>query len=84
MTVTGVLQQLSGTAWKAYAGQPVQLWFQAKGASKYTLVSSGKTSSTGLATLKGKATVDGTWLIRYLGDATHFNSTATGDFVDVR
>ncbi|MCX4584486.1 hypothetical protein [Streptomyces sp. NBC_01481] len=83
VTVTGVLQQSAG-GWKAYASQPVKLYFLAKGYKTWSLVASGKTDSKGRATLKGKAGKDGSWVIRYAGDTAHFNSTAVADFVDVR
>lgn len=84
VTVTGVLGEQSGTKWKAMVGKPVQLWFQAKGTTKWKLITKGTSGANGRTALRGKAAVDGTWLIQYLGDATHFNSTGVGDFVDVR
>ncbi|WP_418957765.1 hypothetical protein [Streptomyces tritici] len=85
VTVTGGLQQYKNGAWTLYAGQPVGLWFQAKGSSAYKLVASGKSAANGGVSLKTTATVDGTYLIRYLGTSTstHFHSSAVGDFVDV-
>ncbi|MFI6639577.1 hypothetical protein [Streptomyces sp. NPDC050504] len=84
VTVTGVLAERSGTKWKAMAGKPVQLWFRARGTTKWKLVTKGTSGAHGRTSLRGKAGVDGTWLIQYLGDATHFDSTGVGDFVDVR
>ncbi|MFG2329683.1 hypothetical protein ACGFMM_08650 [Streptomyces sp. NPDC048604] len=85
VTVTGGLQQYKNGAWTLFAGQPVGLWFQAKGTSTYKLVASGKSAANGGVSLRTTATVDGTYLIRYLGTSTgtHFNSSAVGDFVDV-
>ncbi|MFK4223915.1 hypothetical protein [Streptomyces sp. NPDC019890] len=83
LTVTGVLQQNAG-GWKTYASQPVQLCFQAKGTKTWSVAASGRTDAKGRATLRAKAYKDGSWLIRYVPDATHFASTATPDYVDVR
>ncbi|MGW2826288.1 hypothetical protein ACWC24_35675 [Streptomyces sp. NPDC001443] len=84
VTFTGTLQEYVSRAWRPYKGQHVELFFQKKGSTKWTYVASGTTSSTGKATLKGKPTADGKWLIQYFGDSRHFDSGGTSVYVDVR
>ncbi|MFJ3233653.1 hypothetical protein [Streptomyces sp. NPDC086787] len=84
VTVSGTLQEYPSTSWRAYKGQHVELFFQKKGSKQWTYLASGTTDSAGRVKLKGKATVDGVWLIQYFGDATHFNSDGNPVFVDVR
>ncbi|MCM2391805.1 hypothetical protein [Streptomyces albipurpureus] len=84
ITVAGLLSEKKGSGWKGIAKAPVELWFKPSSGTRYARVSTGKTDSAGRAKLTAKATVDGTWLIRYLGDSTRFNSTGVGDWVDVR
>lgn len=84
VTVKGTLKEYRSGSWKAYAGQKVYLYFQKKGSTSWTYITSGKTGSTGVAKLKGKATKDGYWLIQYFGDAKHFDSDGVKDYVDVR
>lgn len=83
VTVTGGLQQYVSGAWKPYGGQAVGLWFLPKGQTTWRLLGSSKSATNGLCTFRVPATVDGRYLIRYLGDSAHFNSTATPDDVDV-
>ncbi|WP_431948318.1 hypothetical protein [Actinacidiphila sp. bgisy167] len=84
VTFTGTLKEYVSKSWRPYKGRHVELFFQKKGSTKWTYVSSGTTSSTGKATLKGKPSSDGTWLIQYFGDSKHFNSDGTPVYVDVR
>jgi hypothetical protein len=84
VTVTGVLKEHRTSAWTVYKSQHVELFFEKKGTTKWTYITSGKTDSHSKATLKGKATADGVWLIQYFGDSKHFNSDGTADFVNVR
>lgn len=84
VTVKGTLKEYKNGSWKAYAGQKVYLYFQKKGSTSWTYITSGKTGSNGAAKLKGKATKDGYWLIQYFGDAKHFDSDGVKDYVDVR
>ncbi|MFD9003058.1 hypothetical protein ACFV0T_19100 [Streptomyces sp. NPDC059582] len=84
VTFTGALKEYVSGTWRPYKGRHVELFFQKKGSTKWTYVASGTTSSTGTATLKGKPTADGKWLIQYFGDATHFDSDGTAVYVDVR
>ncbi|GGX31750.1 Ig-like domain-containing protein [Streptomyces chryseus] len=84
VTVTGVLQEKSGSGWKAYRGKAVDLYFQAKGSTKWSYVTWGRPASNGKITLKTKAVKDGTWTFRHVGDSKHFNSTSGTDYVDVR
>jgi hypothetical protein len=84
VTVKGTLKEYKNGSWKAYAGQKVYLYFQKKGSTSWTYITSGKTGSNGAAKLKGKATKDGYWLIQYFGDSKHFDSDGVKDYVDVR
>ncbi|MFJ4849365.1 MULTISPECIES: hypothetical protein [unclassified Streptomyces] len=84
VTFTGTLKEYVSGTWRPYKGAHVELFFQKKGSTKWTYISSGTTASTGKATLKGKPTADGKWLIQYFGDAKHFDSDGTAVFVDVR
>ncbi|WP_406861701.1 hypothetical protein ABZO31_14950 [Streptomyces sp. HUAS MG47] len=83
VTVTGGLQQVVSGVWKPYGGQAVGLWFLPKGQTTWKLLGTSKSATNGLCSFRTTATVDGRYLIRYMGDATHFNSTATPDDVDV-
>ncbi|MGY5114410.1 hypothetical protein ACWC2H_00800 [Streptomyces sp. 900105755] len=83
LTLTGVLQH-NTTAWKAYGGQRVAVLFRATGSTTWKTVTTVTTNSTGHFTAKPKATRDGTWVIDYAGNSTHFASRSAQDFVDVR
>ncbi|MFE0627209.1 hypothetical protein ACFW3D_09585 [Streptomyces sp. NPDC058864] len=84
VTFTGTLKEYVSGSWRPYKGRHVELFFQKKGSTKWTYVSSGTTSSTGKATLKGKPSSDGKWLIQHFGDSKHFDSDGTAVYVDVR
>jgi hypothetical protein len=84
VTFTGTLKEYVSGTWRPYKSKHVELFFQKKGSTKWTYTASGTTSSTGKATLKGKPTSDGKWLIQYFGDAKHYNSDGTAVYVDVR
>ncbi|MEV8589650.1 hypothetical protein AB0424_22225 [Streptomyces sp. NPDC051180] len=85
LTTTATLQHYTGGAWRAYGNGAVALQFLAKGSTTWRNVATGRSASTGKVTLKAKATVDGSWRIRYWGDATHFHApVAAPDYVDVR
>ncbi|MEV3856008.1 carboxypeptidase-like regulatory domain-containing protein [Streptomyces sp. NPDC050095] len=83
--VTGFLQE-ANSGWKPMKNTRVSLYFRPKGSTTWSYVTAGKTDSTGWVALTGKATKDGTWVIRYFasGDSTHFYSTSYEDYVDVR
>ncbi|MFG2969195.1 hypothetical protein ACGFZS_38605 [Streptomyces sp. NPDC048288] len=82
LTVKGLLQH-NTTAWKAYGGQRVAVLFRATGTTTWKTVTTVTTNSTGHFTAKPKATKDGTWVIDYAGNNTHFASRSAQDFVDV-
>ncbi|MFI1660315.1 hypothetical protein ACH4ZU_36175 [Streptomyces sp. NPDC020472] len=85
VTATGTLQHYTGGAWRVYGYAPVALQFQAKGTTTWRQVATGRTGAHGEISLKAKASVDGSWRIRYWGDSTHFHSPAPwADYVDVR
>lgn len=84
VTVSGVLQEKAGSGWKAYQGRAVDLYFKARGSTKWSYVTWGRPASNGRITLKTKAVKDGTWTFRHAGDSKHFNSTSGTDYVDVR
>lgn len=84
VTFTGTLKEYVSGSWRPYKGRHVELFFQKKGSTKWTYVASGTTSSTGKATVKGKPSSDGKWLIQYFGDSKHFDSDGTAVYVDVR
>ncbi|MFE0653567.1 hypothetical protein ACFVZH_33890 [Streptomyces sp. NPDC059534] len=85
LTTTATLQHYTGGAWRAYGNGAVALQFLAKGSTTWRNVATGRSASTGKVTLKAKATADGSWRIRYWGDATHFHApVAAPDYVDVR
>jgi hypothetical protein len=83
ITVSGGLQRYT-TAWKAYSGQNVKIYFQAKGATSWTYEGSAKTSSTGHFSHGFKAAKDGTWRVTYAGNSSYLALTGAGDYVDVR
>ncbi|MFI1018062.1 hypothetical protein [Streptomyces sp. NPDC020965] len=84
LTVTGIAGEKIGSTWKALGKKPVQLWFQANGSTKWSRVDHGTTDTVGRASFTATAVKDGTWNIRYYGSSTRFDSTASGDYVDVR
>lgn len=86
ITVSGSLQRYTsaGTAWRAFSGQSVKIYFQAKGATTWTYEGSAKTSSTGHFSHGFKAAKDGTWRATYAGSSSYLAVTGAGDYVDVR
>ncbi|KQX59473.1 MULTISPECIES: hypothetical protein [unclassified Streptomyces] len=85
VATTGTLQHYTSGAWRAFGNVPVALQFQAKGTTTWRQVATGRSAANGWVSLKAKASVDGSWRIRYWGDSTHFHSAAPwADFVDVR
>ncbi|MFB9434231.1 hypothetical protein [Streptomyces showdoensis] len=83
ITVTGTVQHdLAG--WKPLANQPVQLRFAAWGSKTWKTVAWGRTNAAGRTSLKARTSVDGTYTIVYVGDASHFDAAGKGDYVDVR
>ncbi|MFI1811584.1 hypothetical protein ACH414_14805 [Streptomyces sp. NPDC020422] len=85
VTVTAGVQQQIGGVWKAYGNAPVSLWFQARGQSAWKQLATGRTAANGVSTFKTKATVDGWYVVRHSGDASHFNApAAVADYIDVR
>lgn len=84
ITVAGRLQRNTG-GWKAAgAGATVNVYFRAKGASKWTLAGDAKTDSKGAFRKGFKASKDGTWMASYKGSGTYLGSSGPGDYVDVR
>ncbi|WP_328943365.1 carboxypeptidase-like regulatory domain-containing protein [Streptomyces sp. NBC_00250] len=85
VTATGTLQHYTSGAWRTFGSGSVALQFQAKGSTAWRQVATGRPAADGKISLKAKATVDGTWRLRYYGDATHFTSPFSwADYVDVR
>ncbi|MFI1168370.1 hypothetical protein ACH4UM_33495 [Streptomyces sp. NPDC020801] len=82
LTVTGELQHRT-SAWRSYGGQRVAVLFQPLGSSTWTTVTTAGTNSTGHFTAGSKASQDGTWVVGYAGDGTHFASRSAQDYVDV-
>ncbi|MEV7275468.1 hypothetical protein [Streptomyces sp. NPDC093111] len=83
VTVRGTVQHDQG-GWKPLANQPVQLRFAAWGSKTWKTVAWGRTNAAGQTALKARTSVDGTYTLVYVGDASHFDSAGKGDFVDVR
>ncbi|MFF0449059.1 hypothetical protein ACFYT4_22080 [Streptomyces sp. NPDC004609] len=84
ITVTGTLSEKAGSSYRAMPKQRVALVVKWKNSSKWSVAAWGTTDSKGRVSLRAKPSMDGTWSIRYTGDATHFDSLGAGDFVDVR
>ncbi|MGW7307093.1 hypothetical protein ACWGI1_16110 [Streptomyces sp. NPDC054835] len=83
VTVRGTVQHDQG-GWKPLANQPVQLRFAAWGSKTWKTVAWGHTNAAGQTALKARTTVDGTYTLVHVGDASHFDSAGKGDYVDVR
>jgi hypothetical protein len=83
VTVTGTLEQ-ERSGWHAMPAQRIYLYFQPTGAKKWTYVAGGRTDRHGHATLHGRATRSGRWLLQYFGDTTHFDSYGRADSVTVQ
>jgi hypothetical protein len=83
LTVAGTLKR-DTTAWKAFSGQSVKIYFAAKGATSWTYEGTAKTSSTGHFSHTFTAAKDGTWRAIYAGSTTYVAVTGPGDYVDVR
>lgn len=83
LTVTGLLKRYT-TAWKAYTGQTIKIYFRLDGSSAWTYEGSAKTGSTGRFTRGFTAAKDGTWCAVYAGNSTYMPLTGSGDHVDVR
>jgi hypothetical protein len=83
LTVAGTLKR-DTTAWKAFSGQSVKIYFAAKGATSWTYEGTAKTSSTGHFSHTFTASKDGTWRATYAGNTTYVTVTGSGDYVDVR
>lgn len=81
ITVSGYLQH---QPWKAYAKQTVKIYFEAKGAKKWTYEGKATTDKKGRFTHGFKAAKDGTWRAVFAGNATYLPVTGSGDYVDVR
>lgn len=83
LTVSGTLKR-DTTAWKAFSGQSVKIYFKADGATTWTYEGTSKTSSTGHFSHTFTASKDGTWRASYAGNGTYLTVTGSGDHVDVR
>jgi hypothetical protein len=81
--VSGTLRQYVSGAWRPYAWQHVHLYFQPKGSTAWTYKGIGTTNATGWVGYWPKVTGDGKWLIRYFGDARHFDSDTTPVYVEM-
>lgn len=79
LTVSGTLT----IAGKAASGKAITLAFRSKGATKWSAVTTAKTTSTGTYKLKRTATRSGTWRVSYAGSSTATAASAT-DYVSVR
>ncbi|MFB8081759.1 hypothetical protein [Streptomyces sp. NPDC056013] len=85
VTMTGSLQHYVNRSWRTFGSGSVALQFQAKGSTAWRQVATGRPAANGKISLRAKATVDGTWRLRYYGDATHFTSPFSwADYLDVR
>ncbi|MEU7697904.1 hypothetical protein [Streptomyces sp. NPDC039028] len=84
-TMTGTLQHYTNHSWRTFGSGSVALQFQARGSTAWRQVATGRPAADGKISLRAKATVDGTWRLRYYGDATHFTSPFSwADYLDVR
>jgi hypothetical protein len=86
ITVSGSLQRYTSvwTAWRAFSGQSVKIYFQTKGTTTWTYKGSAKTTSSGHFAHGFTASKDGTWRATYAGGSSYLGVTGSGDFVDVR
>ena len=83
LTVGGTLKR-DTTAWKAFSGQSVKIYFAADGATSWTYEGTAKTTSTGHFSHAFTAAKDGTWRATYAGGTAYLAVTGSGDHVDVR
>jgi len=79
----GVVQHLVNGTMTGWSGATLALEFQPAGATAYTPVATVRTTVGGAYAYVVTAKVDGTWRVRYAGDATTAPANAT-DYVDVR
>lgn len=83
LTVSGTLKR-DTSAWKAFPGQSVKIYFAADGATTWTYEGTAQTSSTGHFSHAFTAAKNGTWRATYAGSGTYLAVTGSGDHVDVR
>ena len=79
----GIVEHLANGGMTGFSGATLVVEFQAAGAASYTQVGTVKTIFGGSYVYVVTAKVDGTWRVRYAGDATNAPASAT-DYVDVR
>lgn len=85
LTVSGVLKRSSnGTAFKAWSGQLVYVYYCPAGSKTWTYWGSVKTGRYGKFRLSFKAAKDATWKAAYKGDADNLRAESATDYVDVR
>ncbi len=83
ITVAGTLRRYT-TAWKAFSGQSVKIYFAADGTSTWTYEGAATSSTTGHFSHTFTAAKDGIWRVTYAGSADYLAVTGPGDHVDVR
>jgi hypothetical protein len=84
LTVAGTLQGKQGKTWAGLAGQRVRIWFTAPGSQHPTLMGTVKTGKGGAFSTKFTALRDGTWTATWTATSQYFDTSSTGDYVDVR
>lgn len=86
ITVSGTLQRYTSewTGWRAFSGQSVKVYFQAKGAKGWTYEGRATTSGPGHFSHGFTAAKDGTWRVTYAGSSSYLAVTGADDHVDVR
>ncbi|WP_200304982.1 hypothetical protein [Streptomyces adelaidensis] len=86
VTVTGSLTRANWETLKygGFTGQPVQLQFKKKGATRYTPVKTVKTGGAGKLSTKVTATSAGSWRWYFPGTTTTARVTSAGDAVTLK
>ncbi|MGK5554604.1 hypothetical protein ACSNOI_23600 [Actinomadura kijaniata] len=85
LTLNGNVVRDLGKGWKAAGkGTKVTLYFQARGSTKWTAVTTTTTDAKGAFRKAVKASKDGTWRAAYAGGSSYLASISTGDYVDVK
>ncbi|MGW4201234.1 calcium-binding protein [Streptomyces sp. NPDC004726] len=86
LTVTGGLRVANWDrdVYSGYRNLPVQLEFRKKGSTKYSVVKRVSTDSKGNLKTTVKATTDGYWRYKFVGNSKMAGVVTAGDYVDVR
>ncbi|MET7988496.1 hypothetical protein [Streptomyces sp. NPDC005281] len=84
ITVAGTLQANQGKTWAGLSGQTVHVWFTVPGSKTPTLMSTVKTGKGGTFSKKFTALRDGTWTTTWTATSQYFDTSSSGDYVDVR